>query len=85
MVIVVDRDLCGGPIKAAVQQMVKVDNKLVVVLADQVTPHTPHTSPIFMIEGSEWMSIQGRPVCRTGDHATCGHQAIGSATWFDIP
>lgn len=83
--IVVDKDLAGGEIVATLQQWLNIEDRKVVVLGDKVKPHGSHDSAfIRMIEGSPWLSIGGRPVCRSGDLASCGHVADGSQNWFNI-
>ena len=50
------------------------------VVGDGVTGHGAgaHAGPA-MATGSAWMSINGIPVVRAGDVATCTHQATGSS------
>jgi uncharacterized Zn-binding protein involved in type VI secretion len=84
--VIVDHDPCGGPEIAGLQQWMKIEGKLVIVLGDHVTPHDDgvHAANPHMIEGSPWETINGIPVCRQGDHANCNHAAIGTQTWFQI-
>jgi uncharacterized Zn-binding protein involved in type VI secretion len=37
-----------------------------------------------MVEGSAWMTIDGIPVVRTGNKASCTHEANGNP-WMTLP
>jgi uncharacterized Zn-binding protein involved in type VI secretion len=37
-----------------------------------------------MVEGSGWFTINGVPVVRTGNKASCGHEANGNP-WMTLP
>jgi Uncharacterized conserved protein len=78
-------DIAGGQQLAGGQNTFFVRGKLAVVKGDPVMPHgePPHDMPI-MIEASDKFFIQGKPVCREGDHASCGHTTTGRP-FFLIP
>lgn len=53
----------------------------VVRVGDPVASHPkdyPHTSAV-MAAGSSTVFVNGIPVCRAGDAASCGHVATGSS------
>lgn len=64
-----------------------VEGQTIVGVGDLVTPHAPgppHSpAPPTMVTGSPWFSINGVPVCREGDLASCGHATTGRG-WFTI-
>ncbi|MCJ8142976.1 PAAR domain-containing protein [Ancylobacter sp. A5.8] len=78
-------DSAGGAHLAGGQDWMTVEDQLVVVLGDPVTPHgdPPHSPLPIMVEGSEWFLIDGVPVCRAGHRASCGHASSGR-DWFLI-
>lgn len=81
------KDFAGGAQIAGGQTFFFVEDELVVVKGDPVTPHPiapPHSSNPYMAEGSSWMSLNGIPVCREGHKANCGHPSTGRG-WFNIP
>jgi len=76
-------DSAGGKELGGKISTVFVENANVVVVGDQVEPHgkAPHgPTPPTMVEGSSTVFIEGHPVCREGDKASCGHTASGSST-----
>ncbi|MFC5393079.1 PAAR domain-containing protein [Bosea vestrisii] len=79
-------DSAGGTQLAGGQDFVTVDGKLVVLLGDPVEPHPtgpPHSTAPVMAEGCAWLTINGKPVCREGHKASCGHPTTGRA-WVQI-
>ena len=79
-------DAAGGAQLAGGQGFVTVNGRLVVVLNDPVETHPPfppHTASPFMAEGCAWFTINGKPVCREGHAANCGHTTTGRA-WVQI-
>lgn len=60
-----------------------VEDELVVLIGDLVEGHgpPPHSPPPQMVTGSDWMTINGIPVCRRGDLAACGHETTGRPWW----
>ena len=78
-------DFAGGAQIAGGQTFVTIDGRLIVVKGDPVTPHPPfypHTAP-YMVEGTDWLRINGIPVCRQGHKANCGHATTGRS-WIRI-
>lgn len=77
-------DSAGGAQLAGGQSTWEIDGQPVVLLGDPVSPHgdSPHSGAV-MVTASQWMSINGVPVCRAGDMANCGHPTTGRP-WFDI-
>lgn len=81
------KDFAGGAQIAGGQDFFSVEGELVVVLGDPVTPHPPfppHSTNPVMAEASNWMTLNGIPVCREGHKANCGHPSTGRG-WFTIP
>ena len=72
------RESAGGIILTSLQGTVTIEGALWSVIGTPVTPHGPgpHAGPV-MQEGSSTVTINGIPVCRLGDKATCGHPATG--------
>lgn len=79
-------DSAGGPQLAGNSGNFLVEGQPVVCVGDPVTPHGPpipkHTGPT-MAEGVGWFIINGKPVCREGNLADCGHPSTGRS-WFQI-
>lgn len=78
-------DTAGGAQLAGVQHWFLVEGEPTVLLGDPVAPHglPPHSPSPVMVEGSDWMTIDGVPVCRAGHLASCGHASTGR-DWFSI-
>lgn len=78
-------DAAGGAQLAGGQSWFMVEGEPAVLLGDPVTPHgpPPHSPAPVMAEGSDWMTIDGVPVCRAGHLASCGHASSGRG-WFAI-
>ena len=76
-------DTAGGVIQGGGQSTVFCNGSLVAVIGDAVAGHgrAPHSSPV-MVEGSSTVFAEGIGVCRTGDAASCGHEATGSSDSF---
>lgn len=72
-------DSAGGPLISAGQSFVTIDGAKVIVLGDPVTPHgvPPHSPAPVMVEGVPWVTIEGIPICVSGNLASCGHSATG--------
>lgn len=80
----VGTDSAGGVITGVNQDgTVYANGSLVSVDADPVTPHGSgvHAGPV-MIANSKQVFINGIPVCKEGNTATCGHPASGSSDVF---
>ncbi|MCA1776046.1 MAG: hypothetical protein LC676_10685 [Loktanella sp.] len=62
-----------------------VEGQTIVGIGDTVASHglPPHSPPPPMVEGADWFTIDGIPVCRAGDAAACGHTTTGRS-WFTI-
>lgn len=78
----VGTDSAGGTIAGPGESTVKVNGKTISVIGDSVTPHapldTPHMGGPVMVGSSSTVFAGGKPVCRAGDLASCGHSANGS-------
>lgn len=76
-------DTAGGVVSAT-QAVVSADGAPVVTVGSPVADHgkSPHKG-VTMVSGSSVMSIDGVPVCRAGDSASCGHVASGQG-WFNV-
>lgn len=83
-IAVVGADSAGGTQLGGGQSFVTVEGMLVVVLGDPVAGHgqPPHASPV-MAQGTPWFTINGIPVCKAGDAASCGHPSTGQA-WVNV-
>lgn len=79
-------DSAGGAQIAGGQSKLTVRGQLVVVLGDPVEPHgpPPHSPTPVMVEATAKFRIQGKPVCRAGHAASCGHATTGRG-FFRIP
>lgn len=52
------------------------DGFIVSIIGDAIAPHAPFTGlhlAAVMVEGSPDTFVNGRPLCRIGDLASCGH------------
>lgn len=78
-------DSAGGTQLAGGQSKWKVEGQPIVLLGDPVAGHgdAPHSGPV-MAAGSSWMTINGVPVVRQGNAASCGHPSTGRG-WFTLP
>lgn len=76
-------DSAGGVQLAGGQGEFTVNGQPVVVLGDPVAGHgnAPHSGPV-MVEGSSWMTWNGKPVVRAGHKASCGHATTGQSNWL---
>lgn len=72
-------DPCGGTI-VATATTVRVNGLPIALVTDEVTSHgeNQHAGATLQL-GSSTVRAEGRPVCRQGDPATCGH-TISSAS-----
>ena len=79
-------DTAGGTIRPR-QTFVTIDGQPWAIIGSPVDPHPPcpeapeHCAPI-MATGSLLATIDGVPVCREGDLASCGHAATGQP-WIE--
>lgn len=75
-------DVAGGPVVSVVQNWGFWNNRAILCVGDPVIPHgdSPHNAAV-MVTGSPWFTINGIPVCRTGDLASCGDVLAGSQGW----
>ena len=74
----------GGIIVGYEQDFVKAGGRNLAVIGDAVAPHGegPHAFAT-MTQGSAFVKINGKAVCRAGDAASCGHTADG-VSWLNI-
>jgi len=72
-------DSAGGAQLGNQNTTVFVNGYEAIVLNDKVAGHgkPPHSAPV-MSTASPNIFIQGIPVCRQGDTASCGHATTGS-------
>ncbi len=72
-------DTAGGIIQQGSNTFVSIEGALVVVVGSPVASHgdSPHRNAT-MIQGSDFVFIEGIPVCIQGSLASCGHMATGS-------
>jgi len=78
-------DSAGGAQLNGGQSWFFVESKKVILLGDAVQGHgTGMHAASVMSEGSDWMALDGVPVCRQGHLASCGHPSTGR-DWFLIP
>ena len=72
-------DQAGGIQLPGANGTVFVNGALAQVLGGPVQGHgkSPHSSP-RMVGASRSVFVQGIPVCRAGDKASCGHGSTGS-------
>jgi uncharacterized Zn-binding protein involved in type VI secretion len=75
----------GGVITGPGMPTWTVLGKPMSLLNDDVAGHGTgsHAGP-KMVEGSGWFTINGVPVVRTGNKASCGHEANGNP-WMTLP
>lgn len=69
----------GGRLQSVRQSFVRCDGRLVIVVGDEVLPHDTHSDAV-VAGGSGSTRINGIPVAREGDPASCGHVCTGSAS-----
>lgn len=69
----------GGVILGQTQSTVYAESTLVSVVGDSISPHGKgnHAGAV-MVTGSANVFVDGIPVCRDGDLASCGHPASAS-------
>jgi uncharacterized Zn-binding protein involved in type VI secretion len=72
----------GGVITGPGASNFTIDGSPVSLLGDDVAGHGTgaHAGP-KMVEASAWMTWNGKPVVRAGNHASCSDAANGHATW----
>ena len=73
----------GGIITGPGASTVKAEGARVTLKGDSIAAHgkSPHTAPV-MVGASGTVFAEGKPVCRAGDAATCGHNSNGASTVF---
>jgi uncharacterized Zn-binding protein involved in type VI secretion len=78
-------DSAGGVQLGGGQSSWSVEGQPIVLLGDPVAGHgqAPHNGPT-MIEASGWMTLNGVPVVRAGNKASCNHPSTGRG-WFTLP
>lgn len=71
-------DSAGGQQLNGSQDTFTVDGEPVVLKGDPVAPHGDgEHAHATMVEGSSWMTLNGVPVVREGNKASCGHVTTG--------
>lgn len=83
--VAIDQDVAGGAVTATATKCT-VNGKAVVLLGDSVEEHgdDEHASAT-MKEGSLKFTVEGRPVCVTGDKATCDDAIVGTGVTASAP
>jgi uncharacterized Zn-binding protein involved in type VI secretion len=72
-------DTAGGLILGD-DSFIKCGGAGVAVIGDRVAHHGPNVHrAAVMVQGSSFVRINGKPVCREGHLASCGHPATGSS------
>lgn len=77
-------DVAGGVINGMGGAGFRVAGKTIAVIGDAVTGHPPvppHTGAPTMATGQSNFRVNGIPVCRAGDTASCGHATSGSTNF----
>jgi len=75
-------DTAGGTIRPS-QTFAKINGQPIGIIGCPVDPHDPCWVPdpphcaAVMAQGSAIAKINGIPICRAGDQASCGHPATG--------
>ena len=82
-VAVKGKDRAGGKQAEQANDWFRLDDDPVVTVGDTVEPHGTHTPASTMVEGESWFRVGGRPVCRAGHKASCGHATTGRQ-WFRL-
>ena len=84
-IAVVGLDSAGGAQLGGGQSGWTVQGANIVLLGDPVAGHglPPHAAPV-MSSASSWMTLNGIPVVREGNTASCGHPSTGRS-WFTLP
>lgn len=74
-------DSAGGKIISGANS-VSADGLLIALLNSPVQGHGTgrHGGTPRMVEGSASVECEARPVCRLGDHASCGHPLTSSSS-----
>ena len=80
-------DSAGGVVTAA-QSTLHCSGNPVLVVGSPVAPHPPCPAIIphcvaSMASGSSVLHVNGVPVCRSGDAASCGHILGGTCGHFN--
>ena len=77
------KNQAGGVITGPGASTVKAEGARVTLKGDSIAAHgkAPHNSPT-MVGASGTVFAEGKPVCRAGDSATCGHNSNGASTVF---
>ena len=74
-------DSAGGVITGNLAPTVKANGSPIAVQGALVASHAPvppHVGAPVMVGHSATVFANGKPVCRAGDAASCGHAASGS-------
>lgn len=79
----VEQDIAGGVLMTPIVPNVFIEGKPIAVVGTVVTPHgrSPH-DVVTMIQGSPNVYAGGKPVCGTGDLASCGHPLVSTSKVF---
>jgi uncharacterized Zn-binding protein involved in type VI secretion len=89
MMVALEGDMVMDGLIIASQMTWKINGIPIACVGDQVTPHGVypdiHVGATIM-EGSPWMSINGKAVATTGSLASCGDPVTAMLQqWMSIP
>ena len=77
-IAVVGLDSAGGKQLGGSNDFVTIDGAFIVCIDDPVEPHGPGTHLVpKMVEGSSFVTINGKPICFAGNRASCDHTTSG--------
>lgn len=81
----VGQSVAGGVITSSPNTRGLCEGKLIVCVGATIAPHGDGAhSHAVMVEGSSRSKIQGIPICREGDAASCGHVLTNGAIHSDV-
>ena len=85
-VAVKGKDKAGGRQDKQAHEWFRLNGDPVVTVGDTVEGHDndpPHQPAPVMVEGEDWFTLNGVPVCRAEHKASCGHATTGRQ-WFRL-
>lgn len=83
-IALVGKSTAGGVILGPGSSTVFADGSPISLNGDKVQPHspskTPHAGSPSVISSTSGVYVEGKPVVRIGDKATCGHSVSGGGS-----